>query len=312
MATPKKPVDPKQDALTRIWEYLLQQGIFGYNFPTYDSSYMGDVQKIYEDTILQKPSMTYDSVTPKYESLYASDDPTDKALANQMAEFFRLIEVEGYSPKTFTEDPNLQLTENQKADLFQYAQEKEVRDKAIYDYNVTMGQKAELYGLPDPYATFKLPPNVVKDLVRQKDGVTPAEAAKRELAMLRKQESEQRKVLEARRKRAPTEMVQREKSDLASTLFNKTIGAIAPSTKIKEYVEVDKPETPMRLGGARGAMISALSQLEKEQLDFEDRLQQALTQQIMEKYGTPFDAAVKEAARIAASRKKGASGNWPA
>jgi hypothetical protein len=327
-----KQKETKESAVEKLWKYLISQGILGYEFPTYDTAYMNDVAKLYENMILYNPTIEYDSVTPKYENLAMAGDP----VALQVGEWLRDIEY-GKSPDQIISEQGVELNDTIKDDLKRYASEKYARDKASFEFNYKAGGSAELYGLPDPSSTFELPPGIVKDLIRMKDGKTPEEAASRELLAVRQRaESDLKK---RGKKLSTSRTVVGEPTfseDPAANVFNKGIdflnffnkgftgtiasglpGFMRPSTRVDESNKITRPkEVPIpsdqqKYGGAVGGMISALERLKEVEAEGEIKLQEALTRQIMEKFGTPYAAATKEAARIAASRKKGASGNWP-
>jgi hypothetical protein len=79
--------------------------------------------------------------------------------------------------------------------------------------------------------------------------------------------------------------------DLPSVVTNNQFGAVRP--------------------GMEGAAVNASERLFAAQKNYEAELLSRLTQEITDTYGTPFTAAAKLANQIVASRKKGASGNWP-
>lgn len=362
--------DPRQLALNQMWEYLINQGIMGgYQFPTYDSAYLQDVQKMYEDTVLGDPMMFYDTVLPKYRARYDAGDPR----AKQMIGYFDLIEREGYSPDTFLKDTTIgsQLTENEKADLATYASEKEARDKAAYKFNQDMAAKAALYEVPDPFATYNLPLNIVQDLIRDKRGATPQEAASKEILAIRAAKSKEPKQMTTVYENAPMgfsdNVLAGTQNAIVDALnwFDRNIArpvrgalrnisydmpgvdivgnigtGIPQSAKYMKKVPVKREVTTQqkldnvekkeldtkwrpglseatrqreaaRMGGPGGGYLEATQRKAENSAMREVALQEALVKEIMARFGTPFDIAVKEAARIAASRKRGASGNWP-
>ena len=298
----------QQEAINRMWEYLFSQGIYGsYQFPTYDSTYMGDLYNLYEDLQIPNPNMYYDTVFPRYEA----EALAGNARAEQMIGYFAAID-QGAAPDAIINSPaevNL-MEEQEKADLKKYASEQATRAEAAYKQQMDLVNTAKMYGLPDPTATYNVPPEMVRELIKTKEGITPEQTSRRELATTRALEQKMLK------QAAPKpEYVKRDASfgnNPLGWLYNRTVRPIIGDKPITETVEVTKPAPAKKVGGAVGARVKVLERMAEADAANEQSLIQELANQLMQRFGTPFDRALKEAAQIAASRKKGASGNWPA
>lgn len=347
----------QQEALNRMWEYLFSQGIYGsYQFPTYDSTYMGDLYNLYEDLQIRDPNMYYDSVFPKYEQEILAGNPRAKT----MAEYFVLID-QGISPDDIINRPEeLEImTGTEKDDLRKYASEKATRDEAAAKQQMEMIDKAKMYGLPDPTLAFNVPPEMVRELIKTKEGLTPEQTSRRELATTRmveraaiQQSAKNRTAgkistdpviarfenrlgqmsdLEKRiaqrealviangddpNKDVPLANMRRQlanKPKIASRIQERSTalqdaGMDVGRQEVKKPTVASAPAT--KVGGAVGARVKVLERMAQADADNEQALIQELANQLMQRFGTPFDRALKEAAQIAASRKKGASGNW--
>jgi hypothetical protein len=311
----------------------------GYQFPSYDSTYLGDVGKLYEEYALQ--TGMYDSVTPKYRAL--GDNPR----ATMMGEYFKAV-AQGVSPddiikkhdeQDYLSQPDMQLTETEKDDLKKFASEDASRKETMFERE----KAAEYYGIPSPSQTWDIPVDLVAQTRAQKTGLTNKQAIAQEMASLQKQYDQQ---MANAPKQAATSVKTTEfgfKDNPAAFLFNKVVDAadkINPilanipgvngivglddamgnrswqDAKISIPVETSVSKSPTAATstsprvGSTGKQINQLEKLAMAEADYEYRLADAIAREIETKFGTPYAAAAKEAQRIVASRKKGASGNW--
>lgn len=303
--------NPAQEkARQQLLDYLLFQGA-GTTTPfiSSDTSYLTDVGKLYEDLALNKGM--YDSVTPKYRIL--GDSPR----AQTMAAYFGAI-VEGADPDQiikqhnevdFALQPEAQLNETEKADLKKFATEQAKRAETMWERE----QAAQYYGLPSPSATWDVPTEMVAQLRAQKTGLTNAQAIGKELSAMQQEYDK----MMAKAPKKDTYTVKTKdvgiKDDPGVFFYNSLVGpgreiAVNVERPVSESPTAAKPTSPRV--GAIGKQINQLETLALAEMDYENRLTQAVAERLAQQFGQPFEKATREAQQIVASRKKGASGNW--
>ncbi len=326
-------MDPREQARQKLLEYVLSQGVLGYQFPSYDTNYLTDVGKLYENEVLGKGM--YDSVTPRYRAL--GDDPR----ALMMGQYFSAV-AQGVDPDQiigqhndvdYVLNPDAQLNETEKADLKKFASEQASRAETMWENE----QSAKYYGIPDPNAGWDIPQELVAATRAQKTGLTNAQAINKELSAM---QSKYNEMMAGKPKQTTTTTGTTDfgfSVDPAAWAYNKLVDAAGPlnralgglpginpyatrgaadSSKISKTVEVPVSESPSAATatsprvGALGKQMNQLEKLSAAESDYESRLTEALANRISEKFGSPYLSAAKEAQRIVASRKKGASGNW--
>ena len=326
--------NPAQEkARQQLLDYLLSNNMVGFQFPSMDTTYLTDVGKLYEELALNKGM--YDSVTPKYRMF--GDDPR----ALMMGQYFMDIASGGFDPDQIIKEhdeknalnPELKLNETEKADLKKFATEQAKREETMWERE----QAAAYYGLPSPTQQFTIPTELVAGLRAQKTGLTNAQAIGKELSAM---QQEYDKMMAA----APKQTTQTVDStefgfgeDPMAWAYNKLVDASKPVNRFigrlpgmnpfvgrpqdddsKISIPVERPvsESPTAAKpnsprvGALGKQMNQLERLALAEMDYENRLTDAVAQRISEQFGSTYEAATKEAQRIVASRKKGASGNW--
>jgi hypothetical protein len=323
--------EAQEKARQQLLDYLLFQGA-GTSTPfiSSDTSYLTDVGKLYEELALNKGM--YDSVTPKYRAL--GDDPR----AQTMAAYFDAIGRIGYDPDQIIKEhdaanalnPELQLNETEKADLKKFATEQAKRNETKWERE----QAAAYYGIPSPSATWDVPTELVAGLRAQKTGLTNAQAIGKELTVM---QQEYDKMMANAPKQSTTGIKTTDfgfDQDRAAWGYNKILGGIgsvgglfsdgsdsplkqwAEDQKISKTVTTDVSKSPSAATpnsprvGALGKQMNQLEKLALAEMDYENRLTQAVAERLSQQFGKPFEKATREAQQIVASRKKGSSGNW--
>lgn len=331
--------NPAQEkARQQLLDYLLSNNMVGFQFPSMDTTYLTDVGKLYEELALNKGM--YDSVTPKYRMF--GDDPR----ALMMGQYFMDI-ASGFDPDQIIKEhddknalnPELKLNDTEKADLKKFATEQAKRDETMWERE----QAAAYYGLPSPTQQFTIPTELVAGLRAQKTGLTNAQAIGKELSAM---QQEYDKMMAAAPKQTtqtvsstdfgfwdnPAAWTANKVIDVADKVnpilagipgVNGIVGlddamgnrswqdkkiAIPVERPVSKSPTAAKPTSPRV--GALGKQINQLERLALAEMDYENRLTQAVAERISSQFGSTYEAATKEAQRIVASRKKGASGNW--
>lgn len=322
--------EAQEKARQQLINYLLTQNMVGFQFPSMDTSYLTDVGGLYEDIALGKGM--YDSVTPKYRVL--GDNPR----AQMMGGYFSAIAggvdpdqiIKQHNDVDYVLDPTSQLNETEKADLKTFASEQAKRNETMWDRE----QSAAYYGLPSPSQEFTIPTELVAGLRAQKTGQTNAQAIGQQLNVM---QQEYDKMMANAPKQTSTRASTTDfgfGEDPAAWGYNKLVDvsrAVNPilsklpgmnrvvppdGGKISKSVEVPVSQSPTAATpssprvGALGKQMNELERLALAEMDYENRLTEAVANRISEQFGSTYEAATKEAQRIVASRKKGSSGQW--
>lgn len=256
-----------------------------------------ELETLYKDYIKSRDEYM-DTVTPFYRAM--GNDPT----AVQMFQWFSAIanrekNAAGIIAEYEKNNPN-PLSEEQKADLRTYEAEQEKRNQAKMEQYVN----AEIYGLPTPDASgWDIPIEKLEGLRNvQKGGMT-------ELA------SSERWQRDAQKKYAEAEMLAKlavpvktttteESTDPLAWLYNRTVGQIL-GDEIQETenrpVERNNEPTPKAIQDRNTAYVAmqASKQAVKQSSQFTERLANEIARQMEEKYGTPYEAAIVTARRLA-------------
>lgn len=301
--------EAQEKARQQLFDYLLSNNLLGFQFPSMDTTYLTDVGKLYEELALNKGM--YDSVTPKYRMF--GDDPR----ALMMGQYFMDIASGGFDPDQIIKEhddknalnPELKLNETEKADLKKFATEQAKRNETMWERE----QAAAYYGLPSPTQQLTIPTELVAQLRAQKTGLTNTQAIGKELSAM---QQEYDKMMAAAPKKETYTVKTKDvgiKDNPGVFFYNSLVG---PGRELARDVERPVSESPTVATptsprvGALGKQINQLERLALAEMDYENRLTQAVADRISSQFGSTYEAATKEAQRIVASRKKGASGDW--
>lgn len=307
-----------------------------YNTDWYYSTSPSELETLRKEAIKTQFSLgaIYDTVTPKYRAL-GDTNP----VAQQMFKYFDDIASGRLTAADIIDSVGEgYFNPGQMQDLRTFEEENKARNKAVQDIELERMANAEIYGLPSPSPEgWMLPEELLSGFMpKQMSGMTELEATQQALRNAQKKYAETQAAYERIVPgETPKTSVQRSPIAVVSAMQAQRRGTPMPKKeskpKEKEAIKADVPYYEVARMGRAGVprpssavktkeipapvdaktkdamwarntaytMQRAAEMRAQQASTYTQRLAEEIARQMTEKYGTPYDAALKIAFQLA-------------